>query len=100
MSIPPKYPFADEPDPPAARMRPLDVQRIDVWLLGHHNYPERRVRLADHLVADLPDLIAGAQQLNPAVTPEAVVQAIWRLGRYRLQQNLLRRIPLRACDLP
>jgi hypothetical protein len=100
MSIPTKYPFADEPHPPARRVRLMNVERIDVWLLGHHNYPERRVRLADHLVHDLPDLIVGAQQLNPAVTPEAVVQAIWRLGRYRLQQNLLRRIPLRACDLP
>jgi hypothetical protein len=29
---------------------------------------------------------------------EAVVRAIWRLGSYRLRQDLLRRIPIRVTD--
>ena len=76
------------------------VRKAHIWLLGNRNYPERLVKLPEHLVGGLPDLIASAQRLNPGVTPDAVVQAIWRLGAYRLGQNLLRRIPVKLSDLP
>ena len=69
------------------------VRQAHIWLLGDRGYPERLVKLPEHLVGDLPGLIASAQQLNPGVTPDAVVKTIWRLGSYRLGQNLLRRIP-------
>lgn len=76
------------------------VRQAHIWLLGNRNYPERLVKLPEQLVGGLPDLIASAQGLNPGVTPDAVVQAIWRLGSYRLGQNLLRRIPIRLSELP
>jgi hypothetical protein len=83
-----------------ARRARLDVRRVKVWLLGDRGYPERLVKLREERVRDLPDLIVAAQQLNPAVTVDAVVHAIWRLGSYRLHQNLLRRIPVKVSDLP
>jgi hypothetical protein len=76
------------------------VRHAHIWLLGNRNYPERLVKLPEHLVVSLPELITNAQLLNPGVTPDAVVQAIWRLGSYRLGQNLLRRIPIRLPELP
>jgi len=78
----------------------LIVRRVNVWVLGNRDYPERLVKLPPDRVRDLPELIAGAQQLNPAVTADDVVRAIWRLGSRRLHQNLLRRIPVRLSDLP
>ena len=78
----------------------MDVRRVKIWLLGDRDYPERLVALGYDRVRDLPDLIARAQQLNPAVTADAVVQTIWRLGSYRLGQNLLRRIPVKTSELP
>jgi hypothetical protein len=77
----------------------MDVRRVNVWLLGNRNFPERLVKLPEHLVRDLPDLVARAQQLNPAATADGVVRAIWRLGTYRLGQNLLRRISLNPSEL-
>jgi hypothetical protein len=73
------------------------LTRIDVWLLGT---AERLVKLSEERIRTLPDLIVRAQQLNPAVTPDAVVHAIWRLGSYRLGQNLLRRIPVQISEKP
>ena len=74
--------------------------KVDMWILGPRNYPQAHVKLPEAVVSDLPDLIASARGLNPAVQTEAVVRAIWRLGSYRLGQNLLRRIPVRVADLP
>ena len=65
----------------------MDVRRVNVWLLGERDYPERLVKLPEHLVRDLPDLVATAQGLNPAATPDGVVRAIWRLGSYRLART-------------
>jgi hypothetical protein len=36
------------------------VRKAKLWLLGDRNYPEQLVTLPEHLVRDLPDLIAGA----------------------------------------
>jgi hypothetical protein len=58
------------------------------------------VTVPEHLVADFPDLLARARDLNPAVSVDSVVQTIWRLGSTRLDQNLLRRIPVRIADIP
>jgi hypothetical protein len=58
------------------------------------------VTLGHDRVRDLPDLVARAQQLDPTVTADAVVHAIWRLGSYRLGQNLVRRIPVRISEPP
>jgi hypothetical protein len=85
-----------EVDRQGARM---DVRRAKMWLLGPRDYPEQVVTVPEHLVRDLPDLIAQAQRLNPAATPDAVVKTIWRLGSYRLGQNLIRRIPIRLAEL-
>jgi hypothetical protein len=77
-----------------------EVIWVDMWVLGPRNYPHAHVKLPAHLVSDLPRLLAAAQDLNLAVTPEVIVRAIWRLGSYRLGQNLLRRIPISVADLP
>jgi hypothetical protein len=37
----------------------MDVRRVNVWLLGNRNFPERLVKLPEHLVRDLPDLVAA-----------------------------------------
>lgn len=58
------------------------------------------VTLPEHVVGDLPALVARARILNPAVRLDAVVASIWRLGSYRLGQNLLRGIPVRISDQP
>ena len=39
-----------------------------------------------------------SRALNPAVRIDAVVATIWRLGSYRLGQNLLRGIRVRVSD--
>jgi hypothetical protein len=46
-------------------------------------------RLRAHAVEELPDLLAAAQELNPAINPGDIVWSIWRLESYRLRQNLL-----------
>jgi hypothetical protein len=65
----------------------MDVRRIKIWLLSDCDYPERVVTLDHDRVRDLPDLLARAQQLDPTVRADHVVQTIWRLGSYRLGQN-------------
>jgi hypothetical protein len=72
------------------------TRRVDLWILGARNFPQAHVKLPETLVDDLPDLLARSRELNPAVDTAAVVRTIWRLGCYRLRQNLLRRIPVRA----
>ena len=76
------------------------VKAVDVWIVGERNFPQSHLKLPAHLVEDLPELIRSAQELNPSTTVETVARAIWRLGSYRVRQNLLRRIPLRASDFP
>jgi hypothetical protein len=74
------------------------VKAVDVWIVGDRNFPQSHLKLATHVVEDLPELVRSAQELNPSTTVETVVRAIWRLGSYRIRQNLLRRIPMRASD--
>ena len=79
-------------------MTPL--KRAKLWLLGPRDYPEAVITLPEHLVRDFPELLARARDLNPAVSVNCVAQAVWRLGCYRLGQNLLRRIPVKVADVP
>jgi hypothetical protein len=74
------------------------VRRAKVYLLGDRNYPEGVVNIPEHLVGDLPDLVRRVRATNPAVPLDAIIGTIWRLGCYRLGQNLLRRIPVRVRD--
>jgi hypothetical protein len=74
------------------------VRRLKVYVLGPRDYPEALVTLAEHLVGDLPDLVARARALNPALSLDAIIGTIWRLGSYRLRQNLIRRIPVSVRD--
>jgi hypothetical protein len=72
---------------------------IDMWILGERRYPFAHVKLPEDVVRDFPRLLELARGLNPAVSAESVARAIWRLGSYRLEQNLLRRIPLATGDV-
>jgi hypothetical protein len=74
------------------------LRRAKMYLLSEHDYPEAMVRISEHQLGDLEDLIARARALNPAVRLDDIVAHIWRLGCYRLGQNLLRRIPVRIGD--
>jgi hypothetical protein len=74
------------------------VRRLKVYALGPRDYPEVVATVPEHLVGDLPDLVVRARVLNPAVRLDAIIATIWRLGCYRLGQNLLRGIPVRVRD--
>jgi hypothetical protein len=76
------------------------VTRIDFFLSGDRGYLHTRVSLREALVADLPGLLNGAQQLNPAIDVYALVRAIWRLGGRAVQRNTERGIALSKVDLP
>jgi len=76
------------------------VRRLTVYLLGQRDYPEAVVTIPEHLVGDLPDLVRRAHTTNPALRLDDIVATIWRLGCYRLGQNLLRGIPVRVRDAP
>ena len=74
------------------------VRRLKVYLLGARDYPEAVVTVPEHVIGDLPDLVARARTLSPAVSIDAIIATIWRLGCSRLGQNLLRGIPVRVRD--
>ena len=76
------------------------VVRVDVWVLGPRNYPLGYAKLPATLVADFPDLLHGAQRLNPATTAEDLMRAIWRYGARQIWRNTRHGIPLTARDLP
>ena len=78
----------------------MDVTKVDIWILGDRNYPIAHVKLPGFAVSDFRELVQRAQALNPAVRPDDVVRAIFRLGSYRVLQNLIRGIPVRVGDLP
>ena len=75
------------------------VEHIELWVLGRQRYPHTCVRLPEHLVSDLPELLDGAQALNPAVDVDALVRSVWRLGCQQLRRNNERGVPVRAADL-
>ena len=74
------------------------VRRLKIYVLGQRDYPEALVTVPEHLVAGLPDLVARARAQNPAVRIDEIIATIWRLGSYRLGQNLLRGIRVRVSD--
>ena len=77
----------------------MGVRRVNVWLLGNRDFPERLVKLPEHVVRDLPELIARAERLNPAArwTGSCGPSGGWE--HTGLGQNLLRRIPLNPSEL-
>jgi len=76
------------------------VARIDIYACGPRGYLHTRVSLPEHLVSDLPALLAAAQALNPSVDAHALVRTIWRLGCRQLRRNTERGVPLRSADVP
>ncbi len=76
------------------------VKRLKIYVLGPRDYPEAIVTVREHLVTGLPELVERARAQNPAVRLDEIIATIWRLGCYRLGQNLLRGIPVRAKDHP
>ena len=74
------------------------VRRLKIYLLGERDYPEAVVTVPEHMLGDLLGLIARARATNPALPLDAIIGTIWRLGSYRLGQNLLRRIPVGVRD--
>ncbi len=76
------------------------VKRLKIYLLGPRDYPEALVTIPEHLLAGLPDLVERARAQNPAVRLDTIIATIWRLGCYRLGQNLLRGIPVRVREPP
>lgn len=77
----------------------MKVVRIKLSVLGERGYPEAFVTLPEHIVGDLPDLVARARALTPGVSVQSVLYTLWRLGSRRLDQSLHRRIPVRAADV-
>jgi len=53
------------------------VRRLKVYLLGYRDYPQGVVTIREHQLGDLPDLIARARALNPAVRLDDIVAHIW-----------------------
>jgi hypothetical protein len=78
----------------------MTVTKVDIWILGDRNYPLAHVKLPSFAVSDFPDLLERAREMNPAARPDDIVRAIWRLGSYRLLQNLIRGLPISVKDLP
>ena len=72
------------------------VRRLKIYLLGSRDYPEAIITVPEHLVGDLPDLVARARALNPSTSVDSVVQTIWHLGSCRLDQNLRHHIPVKV----
>lgn len=56
------------------------VRKLKIYLLGRGDYPEALVTVPEHLVGNLPDLVARARALNPAVPLDVIIATIWRLG--------------------
>lgn len=77
-----------------------NVRRLKIYLLGPRDYPEAVVTVPEHLVTGLPELVERARAQNPAVRIDEIIATIWRLGSYRLGQNLLRGLPVRISDQP
>jgi hypothetical protein len=75
----------------------MTVTKVDIWILGD---PIAHVKLPTFAVSDFPDLLDRARDINPAARPDDVVRAIWRLGSYRLLQNLIRGLAISVKDLP
>lgn len=92
--------MAPQDQSPSPRNPLPALARVKLWFLGPRDFPAAVVTLPEHVVSDLPDLLARARALNPAVPLENVVYTIWRLGSRRLDQNLVRRIPVRMSGLP
>jgi hypothetical protein len=76
------------------------VTGIDLQASGPTGYLHTKVKLPEHAVSDLPELLAAAQVLNPAADADALVRTIWRLGCRAVQRNCERHIPIRIADLP
>jgi hypothetical protein len=76
------------------------IFRVHVMLVDERNYPLATAKIPEFVVADLAELITGAQELNPSVTPESVIRAVWRHGSRRVWSNLRRRVPISSKDLP
>jgi hypothetical protein len=76
------------------------VTRIDVQLSNRSQYLHTKMTLRDHVVADLPALLAAAQEVNPATDVQALVRAIWRLGCQAVRRNSDRGVPIRVAELP
>jgi hypothetical protein len=74
------------------------IRRLKVNALGPRDYPKVVTTVPGHLVGNLPDLIRRARATNPGLPLDAIIATIWRLGCYRLGQNLLRGIPVRVRD--
>ena len=72
------------------------IKRLKVYVLGERDYPEALITVPEPLVRDLPDLVARARAINPATSVDRVVQTIWRLGSWRLDQNLRHHIPVKV----
>ena len=85
----------------SAMSRPLErITRVDIQASGPTGYLHTKIRLPEHLVADLPDLLKGAQALNPAADADALFRTIVRLGAQALRRNNERGIPIRLAELP
>ena len=74
--------------------------KAELWLLGSRNFPHRKITLSSEHVKDLPDLLAGCQQLQPAFDIDALVQTIWRLGIRAVRHRYERRIPIHLDHFP
>ena len=73
-----------------------EVTGVDILVTGPRNYPHAHFKLPAAVVSDLPDLLNGARELNPAVDVQALVRGIWRLGCAALQRNRQKGIPFPA----
>jgi hypothetical protein len=57
-----------------------EVVRVEISVVGSRNFPIVTAKLPINLVSDLPTLVHYAQMIQPEVSSEEVIRAIWRAG--------------------
>lgn len=76
------------------------VDHIELLLLTDRKYPIKKIKLLKHLVEDINYLVPAAQKLNPSLTEDDVIRAIYRLGSRSLRANIARGIAPNPTSLP
>lgn len=94
---PEPIPPADHSKAAAALARPesgatvsRSIRKAEVWLVGDRNFPHGKFTLREN-VADLPELLAACQRLQPDLDVKGLLEAIWHYGlkgvRHRQQHH-------------
>ena len=74
----------------------MKVTRIDVQVLGDRHYPLASGRIPEEQAREFSEVLADAQELNPAATAEDVIRAIWRMGMNKVANNTAQKIRVKT----